>query len=201
MSVPWSRLDVARVWHAGMVLGGNRGATVRRLRAVTMTVVRYSAAATFVAAAGLLASCGVAHARATPGGRPWWSQSGACAPPALVRVDGHVMGVGDCAGALTIHADKVTLDVGQLIDVHMLEEGTGPSGNRVVPIFPLPRSSRASVVTPIAISADRATGTYRAVHPGQAALMSRTRACLVSHHRKSRKATGSCPVVEITVVP
>jgi hypothetical protein len=52
------------------------------------------------------------------------------------------MGVGNCAATLLVPAMKVTLDVGQRIDVHMTEEGTGPHGNRMVPAIPLPASSR-----------------------------------------------------------
>ena len=178
------------------------GAALRRLKGVTLTWVRYPfVAALMLAGAGLLASCGVAHAGAGSGGRGWWSQSGSCAFPAVVRVPGRVMNVGTCTGFLEIPAPRVTLDVGQQIDVRMTEEGAGPSGKRLVPMFPLPRSSRPSVVTPGAISADRATGTYRAVRPGHAVLMSRAGACVVTRHRESQKATGSCPVVEVTVVP
>lgn len=158
--------------------------------------MRSPAVAALVVATGLLGSCGVTHA----GGRPWWSQSGSCGSPAVVRLPGHVLNVGTCAGSLQIPASVVTLDVGQQIDVHMTEEAD-PSGNRMVPVIPLPRSSRVSVVAPGAIGADRATETYRAVRPGRAVLMSHTQACFLVHHRKPGTTTGSCPVVEITVVP
>jgi len=183
------------------VLGGNRAGGLQRLRAVRVTWMRYLVGVALVVAAGLLAACGMAHAGAASGARPWWSQSGSCAFPALVRVHGRVMNVGTCTGFLEIPGPRVTLDLGQHIDVYVTEEGAGPSGNRLVPMIPLPRSSRPSVVTPGAISADRATGTYRAVRPGHAVLMSRAGGCLVTRHREPQKATGSCPVVEITVVP
>jgi hypothetical protein len=184
------------------VLGGNRADSLPRRRPVRGAGLRRAAVAVFTAAtAGLLASCSVAHAGAASSGRPWWSQSGSCGFPARVRLPGRVINAGTCTAFLEIPAQKVTLDVGQHIDVHMTEEGTGPSGNRLVPMIPLPRSARPSVVTPGAISADRATGTYRAVHPGHAALVSRDQACLVTRHREPQKATGSCPVLEITVVP
>ncbi len=142
--------------------------------------LRYPAVAAVVATvAGVLVSCS---------GRPWWSQTGssACGPPALVRVAGHVMPVGDCAALFVIPAAKVTVHVGQQIDIHML-------------IFPLPRSSRPSVVMPGAISPDRATGTYLAVRPGHAVLISQA-ACVV-RHRTPPEITGRCPVIEVTVVP
>jgi hypothetical protein len=98
---------------------------------------------------------------------------------------------------LGIPAQKVTVHVGQQIDVHMTEEGSGPSGNRFVPIYPLPRSSRPSVVMLMAISPDRATGTYRAVRPGHVALISRA-SC--SDYRHPQEITANCPVIEITVI-
>jgi hypothetical protein len=158
-----------------------------------MTAVRYSAVAAFVAAAGLLASCGVAHSGASrpdasPSSRPWWTQAvvGNCGPAALVRLGGHVRGAGDCAGLLLIPAEKVTVDVGEQIDIHMLG-------------IPLPHSTRPSVVMPGAIGPDRATATYRAVRSGHAALVSHTWACLVV--RLHREMTRNCPVIDVTVVP
>lgn len=204
---PWfaARSCIQRARAVGLggcsVLGGNRAGGLRRLRAVWVTWRRHMGVAAFVVAAGLLAACGVVHAGSASGARPWWSQSGSCGFPALVRLPGRVMNVGTCTGFLEIPAPRVTMDVGQRIDVHMTEEGAGPSGNRLVPMIPLPRSSRPSVATPGAISADRATGTYRAVGPGHAVLMSRAGACLVTRHRELQRATGGCPVIEVTVVP
>src|SRR5262245_1507478 len=105
---------------------------------------RYLAVAAFVAgAAGLLASCS--------SGRPWyWTRHSAWGPPALVRRDGHVRGVGDCAALLVIPALKLTMHLGQQIDVHM---SAGPP----------PHSSRPSVLIPGAIGPDQSTGTYQAV--------------------------------------
>jgi hypothetical protein len=133
------------------------------------------------AGVGVLASCS---------GQPWWSQPGtsACGAPALVRINGHVRGVGDCAGLLAIPALKVTVHVGQQIDVHM---DAGPP----------PYSSRRSVLLPSTASPDRAPGGYQAVRPGLATLISRTWPCLVSHHSPPRVITGTCPVIEVTVVP
>jgi len=152
-------------------------------------------------AAGLLAACGLAHAGSSSSDRPWWSHmNGACGSPAQVRIGGHVMLVGNCAGMLLVPAQQVTLDVGQRIDVHMTEEGMGPHGNRMVPAIPLPASSRASVLMRGAISPDRATGTYRAVGPGHAVLTSSSTFCLHTRHHRDRETTGSCPVIEVTVV-
>jgi len=166
--------------------------------------LRRNAVVAFVAsAAGLLASCGVAHAGAASSGRPWWwSQTVSfCGHPAKVRLHGHVMDVGNCAGTLGVPAQQVTLDVGQRIDVHMIEEGTGPRGNKWVPAIPLPASSRPSVLVRSAISPDRATATYRAVRPGHAVLTSSPTFCLHTRHHQFRETTGSCPVIEVTVIP
>jgi hypothetical protein len=98
-----------------------------------------------------------AHAQATAGTRlqisrgPWWQREDSpCAPPALVRAAGHLMGVGTCNGQLSRPPQKVTLIVGQRIDVHMQEaEGVW-----------LPHSSYPSVLMPGA----RANGCARNGH-------------------------------------
>ena len=113
-----------------------------------------------------------------------------------MRVDGQVIPVGDCAGILLVPAQQVTMQVGQQIDVRMMQETAGPSGNRLAPMFPLPRSSRPAVVADGTVSQDRASETYRAIRPGYAVLTTRAW-CLVG----SGEIRGSCPVLDITVVP
>src|SRR5262249_40084864 len=110
---------------------------------------------------------------------------------AKVRLHGHVMDVGNCAGMLGVPAQQVTLDVGQRIDVHMIEEGTGPRGNKWVPAIPLPASSRPSVLVRSAISPDRATATYRAVRPGPACCRPRPR----SASNPATTSSGKPPAV------
>lgn len=125
-----------------------------------------------------------------------------CGWPAQVRLHGHVMRAGNCAGMLLVPAQQVTLDVGQRIDVHMIEESSGLHGNKWVPAIPLPASSRPSVLIRNAISPDRATASYRAVRPGHAVLTSSPAFCLhTCDHRDWETTGGSCPVVEVTVVP
>jgi len=102
---------------------------------------------------------------------------------------------------LLVPAMKVTVHVGQTIDVHMTEEGAGPHGNRLVPGTPLPQSSRQSVLKRGAISANRATGTYDAVRSGSAALPPSPLFCLHDRHHRDRETTASCPVIEVTVIP
>jgi hypothetical protein len=138
-----------------------------------------------------------AHAQATAGARlqisrgPWWSSQGVitpCGPPALVRAAGHVMGVGTCGQGLSKPPQKVTLIVGQRIDVHMFEGA-------------VPHSSRPSVLAPGAVSRDRATQTYRAASPGHAALVSGAVRCFVITHPEIKQAARACPVIAVTVVP
>jgi hypothetical protein len=170
---------------------------------VKLTWRRRAAAAAFLAAGTvLLVSCGQAQVRTSvlgtsSSGRPWWYRTGisSCGPPALVRLNGRVMAVGDCAGYFLIPAQKAIVRVGQEISVHMVEEPAGPPGSKPVPVFPLPRSSRVSVLANGAISPDRATGTYRAVRPGQAVLVSRAW-CLAGN----QEISGSCPVIDVTVL-
>jgi hypothetical protein len=117
-----------------------------------------------------------------------------CVPPAKVRVAGHMMFAGDCRGDLVIPAKKVTLHVGEKIDVYMTEAG---SGNGWAPVDPLPRSSRPFVLKRTATRLNGAVGTYIAEHPGHA--------MLITHGG----CTGpgpldhpvECPVLDVTVVP
>ena len=99
-----------------------------------MSRLRFASTGVVLVAAALLVSCTGAPARAPVGGRgtpssarPWWPHGEAnittCVGAALVRAHGRVLGVGTCEGQLEIPALKVTLKVGQRIDVHMTEFG------------------------------------------------------------------------------
>ena len=167
-----------------------------------MRWVRFAAAGLSLAAAGLLVSCSAAPARSHATGtrtqtsvsrRPWWYQGGVstCAAPALVRTAGHVTGVGTCMGLLSRPPVKVTLHVGQRIDVHL----TGAGYVR------LPHSSFPSILAPGAVSQNRATQTYRAARPGHAVLISHTQSCLARGHIEVKQVPGDCPVMAVTVVP
>jgi hypothetical protein len=107
----------------------------------------------------------------------------------MVRVTGRVMGVGDCAGLLVIPPEKVTVRVGEQIDVHMFEVGA---------LFTLPRSSASAVLQRVAVSPDGETGAYRAVHAGHATLISH--AWCVGRMING-EITGNCPVLDVTVIP
>ena len=136
-----------------------------------------------------------AHAGAAAGSRlqvadgPWWSQARPtpCGPPALVRAAGHVLGVG--CGQLSNPPVKVTLTIGQRIDVHMM-------------LGAVPHSSRSAVLAPGAVSDAGATQTYRADRPGQAVLISDARECRLLRNQQARQAAiRTCPVVTVNVVP
>lgn len=147
-----------------------------------------------VASAVLVTACTSARSE-------WWQETGAtsCGPPALIRVDGHVRSVGACTGGFVIPAPKVTVHVGQKIDVHMLTEGAGPSGNKLVPVWPLPHSSTSSVLMRAAVSTDKATGTFTARRPGHAMLVTTHAQCYAP--RTQEEIRGKCPVLEVTVLP
>ena len=177
-----------------------------------MKWVRFAAAGLSLAAAGLLVSCSAAparshatgtHTRTSVTGRPWWYHSGGvspCATPALVRAAGQVMGAGTCMGLLAVPARKLTLAVGQRIDVHMT--GAGPSENRKTSGYMLPHSTRPAVLAPGAVGPDGKTQTYLAASPGHAVLVSGTPGCLlIGRHPELREVLRSCPVVAVTVVP
>ena len=157
-------------------------------------MARWAAAIGFVAGAVLVTAC------ASTGTSPWWRQTGtsSCGPPALMRVAGQVTWLGNCAANFVIPAAKVTVHVGQHIDIHMLEESTGYTGTHFVPAFPLPYSSQPSVVARTTISTDKATGTFTARHPGHATLFT-TAYCLDS--TSQRETHGKCSALDITVLP
>ena len=107
----------------------------------------------------------------------------------MVRIAGRVLGVGDCAGLFLVPADKVTVRVGAQIEVHMME---------LTPVFTLPTSSGPSVLQRVAVSPDGVTGTYRALRPGRAVLIT-VAWCVVA--KTSQEIKGRCPVLAVTVVP
>jgi hypothetical protein len=117
----------------------------------------------------------------------WWKPYPAvnCGSPALARVSGRVESVGDCAGLLLIPADAMTLRVGQRIDVHVLDVS-------------LPRSSDRAVLAQITISPDGATGTYQALRPGRATLISAAGWCVGL--KVKGEINGNCPVFDVTVL-
>lgn len=117
----------------------------------------------------------------------WWTaaidQAPFCGPGALLRRDGGVEPLGDCAGLLIVPPARLTLTVGERIDVHL--------------VFSLPRSSDPAVLAQTTVSPDRRTATYQALRPGHATLISARGWCIgpaISH-----EVTRNCPVLAVTV--
>lgn len=122
-----------------------------------------------------------------------------CGPPAEVRVAGKMLAAGDCAGQLVIPAEKVTLHVGGEIDVFMTEAWSHDD-TRLVPVDPLPRSSRSFVLKRTATRLNGAVGTYIAEHPGHAMLISHG-SCVGPGPIEHTQYPVDCPVLDVTVVP
>jgi hypothetical protein len=97
-----------------------------------------------------------------------------------------------------LNTAKVTVHVGQDIDVHMAQEQTRASGNQLVPVWPLPYSSQPSVLARTTISTDKATGTFTARRPGHAMLFTTADCWVVATSHQTR---GKCPALDITVLP
>lgn len=118
----------------------------------------------------------------------WWKRDPwtFCDSPALVRVSGRLRPVGDCGGLLIIPPDAMTLHAGQRIDVHILTVS-------------LPRSSDRAVLAQITVSPDGATGTYQALRPGHAKLISAGGGCVGL--KVSGEIKGNCPFLNVTVLP
>ncbi len=127
--------------------------------------------------------------------RPWWYSSGVttCGTPAQIRVAGRVHYLGGCAGQFVSPAEKLTIHLGQRLDIHMAEDSAGPSG-RLRPIFALPRSSDSSILALIDRATDQATATFEARKTGHVWLLGPF-ACSSIAQRP-----GACPVLDITVV-
>jgi GrpB-like predicted nucleotidyltransferase (UPF0157 family) len=157
--------------------------------AFVVRVLRTLGALSLALGALLMTGCGSSH--------PWWYTSGAtsCGPPADLRMAGHISELGNCAGNFLTPARQVTLNVGDTIDLHMLQEAGGPSGSSPVPLPPamLPAVRGSSAVKRTAANSAQATTTFRAEHPGQATLVIPGR-CLLDGQR----STG-CPVLNIIV--
>jgi hypothetical protein len=121
-----------------------------------------------------------------------------CAIPAWVHADGKVLGIGGCAGDFLMSAQALTVQVGQQIEVQMLQEEAIPGSLRVlVPVYPFPRSTNNQVLVRTFVGFPQATATYTAIHPGRAALVTKAY-CLPSGTLRSELT--DCPVIDVTVI-
>lgn len=95
-------------------------------------------------------------------------------------------------------APAVTVQVGQQIQVQMLQEQAIPGSLRVlVPAYPLPRSTNSWVLVRTFVSSAQATATYTAMRPGRATLVTKAY-CLPSGTLRSEPE--NCPVIDVTVI-
>jgi Domain of unknown function (DUF4232) len=134
---------------------------------------------------------------------PWWvwppgGGVTSCGVVALYRIDdGQPVALGNCAGMLLTTPTRVTIHVGQVVDLHMTTElpvGASPP----VPRYPLPPSPDDAVLQRFAVEDAGATGSYQAVAPGEVVL---TTSGLCTDLKASRQTYGACPVLDVTVTP
>jgi Domain of unknown function (DUF4232) len=134
---------------------------------------------------------------------PWWvwPPGGGvtmCGVVARYRIDGGPpVSLGNCAGMLLTTPTRVMVHVGQEVDLHMttdLPVGASPP----VPRYPLPPSPDDAVLQRFAVEDAGATGSYRAVAPGEVVL---TTSGLCTDLKAGRQAYGACPVLDVTVTP
>ena len=184
-AVLWSSAVVSRWRHPECVTWAWQ---VRRF-----VVRRWAGWAILLAVAVVLCGCS---------GLPWVSHSGrasSCGPPAQIRVAGHVMSLGDCGVLFLFPPPTVTMHVGQELDFHVIQ-GPNSSGTGLGPIYPLPHSFPAWMLTRVNASTDGSTARYRAMRPGRAELFvgwPPTAHCLAS----KRATYPRCPILQVTVIP
>ncbi len=162
---------------------------------------RYSLVGSVLAAVTLAvvtSSCGAAPSGTTTSA--WWQGTGgasACGTPAYYRVNGGPsQDLGGCDGVLFIPPAQVIIAVGSEVDVHIAQEGSGPSGDQLVPIYPTPSSDNTTVLEPKTVSDRGSTESFVAVGSGTADLMTQG-FCQVSG--AITDPVRPCPVLEVGV--
>jgi hypothetical protein len=144
-------------------------------------------------------SCASGTLPASTGSTTWWHTTGtsACGSPAMYRVnDGSVSYAGDCAGNLLIPPPTAMLAVGGQIDVHMVEEGSGPTGTHLVPVWPIPSSSNQSILRVTSVTDGGSTETFLAVGGGTTDLVTKA---LCVDSPTSPSTNQPCPVLQVVV--
>jgi hypothetical protein len=146
-----------------------------------------------------LVSCGSAGTLSSSGTTTWWRGGGvtACGSPAVYRINsGKVELLGDCAGILLVPGVHVTVAPGSEIDIHVTQEGSGPEGTHLVPIYPTPSSTDETVLVATRVEDGGSTESFVALGAGNAEIETNG-ACLVS--ATSPTVSASCPVLEVSV--
>lgn len=152
-------------------------------------------------AAGI--ATGVAIATWPSTSHPWWYRSGtsACGYPAMYRVGQHSLQyLGDCAGNFFVPPISVSVQVGDQVDVHMVQEYSGPSGDVLVPTNPAPTSSNPNVLRQTSVTDRGSTVSFEAASAGTAELSTATPFCIHSTPPYASEL-GACPVLEVDVAP
>jgi hypothetical protein len=145
-------------------------------------------------------SCASLDRVATQGTTTWWDRTGAsaCGTPAVYRIDGGPLQyAGDCAGYLIDPPAKVALRIGEVLDVHVVEEASGSNGSQLIPIYPTPSSSDTSVLEVTSVSDAGSTESLQVVGAGSAWVVT-TGSCVLP--TTAIAVDVHCPVL-LVVVP
>lgn len=124
----------------------------------------------------------------------WWApgHETACGSVMVIRIDGQVTFLGNCADQLVIPAKRVTLRVGEEIDLHVTQEESGE------PVAALPRATSPALQL-VHTDQSNAVEMFRAVQPGESSLISST-AASCQLQRNGRDRPGPCPALDVHVV-
>jgi hypothetical protein len=144
-------------------------------------------------------SCGSAGALTSSGTTTWWQGRGVsmCGSPAVYRINaGKVELLGDCAGVLLVPGVHVTVAPGSEIDIHIAQEGSGPAGTQLVPIYPTPSSTDGTVLVATRVADGGSTESFVAVGAGTAEIETNG---LCSVSATSPNVDALCPVMEVGV--
>lgn len=122
-----------------------------------------------MAVAALAASLGLASCQAAA--VPSTTGVSECGWPASYRVNGGPsQWLGDCAAGFYLPAPAVTVSIGQEIDIHMTQMGSGASGTILVPEYPVPTSTNSQALARTSITDGDSSASFQARSNGLAQL-------------------------------
>ncbi len=82
----------------------------------------------------------------------------------------------------------------------MAEEGSGPNGSFLVPLYPAPTSSLPGILSPTSLTDGGSTVSFEALSPGKAELETQA-FCFRPYSPTTASQLETCPVLAVTVVP